>query len=68
LIEHFTTRRELPVYNQEIKKIYEDEEIMAFDKPPSMPVHPCGAYNKNSMVSILNLEKGLTDIHRRADC
>ena len=56
------------MYNQEIKKIYEDEEIMAFDKPPSMPVHPCGAYNKNSMVSILNLEKGLTDIHRRADC
>lgn len=58
-IEHYTIRRELPVYNVPLSKIFEDEEIYAVEKPPSMPVHPCGAYNKNSLVYILKNEEGL---------
>lgn len=48
-----TTRVERPVYNIEIKIIFEDKDMLVVDKPPSMPVHPCGAYNYNSCVKIL---------------
>lgn len=64
-IEHYTVRRELPVYNLPIVKLYEDDEIMVVDKPPSMPVHPCGAYNRNSLVKILEYEEGLSHISRK---
>ena len=62
-IEHYTVRRELPVYNLPIEIIFDDEEVMGVDKPPSLPVHPCGAYNKNSLVRILELEQGVTNWH-----
>jgi tRNA pseudouridine31 synthase len=52
------------VLNLPIAKIFEDDEIVCIDKPPSLPVHPCGAYNKNSLVRILELEDGLADTHR----
>lgn len=64
-IEHHTVRRELPVYNLPIKRIYEDDEIVVIDKPPSIPVHPCGAYNKNSLVKILELEEGVKKLSRK---
>ena len=47
-----------------IVRLFEDDEILCIDKPPSLPVHPCGAYNKNSLVRILELEEGLVDTHR----
>ncbi len=31
----------------------ETEEILAVNKPASMPMHPCGAYRHNSLLSIL---------------
>ena len=64
-IEHHTIRRELPVYNLPLKRIYEDDEIVVIDKPPSIPVHPCGAYNKNSLVKILELEEGAEKLSRK---
>lgn len=64
LIHHFTIRRELPVYNLPIEKIFEDDEIIVVDKPPSIPVHPCGAYNRNSLVNILAYEEGWTNVSR----
>ena len=63
-IEHYTVRRELPVYNLPIVKIFEDDEIMVIDKPPSIPVHPCGAYNRNSLVKIMEYEEGLSHVNR----
>lgn len=63
-IEHFTIRRELPVLNLPIEVVYEDEDLIAVNKPPSMPVHPCGAYNKNSLINILRLDKKFEDVHR----
>ena len=64
LIEHYTIRRELPVYNLPISKVFEDDEVICYDKPPSIPVHPCGAYNKNSVTKILEFEEGLKNVHR----
>jgi len=38
LIEHETIRKEPPVYNLPIEIIYEDDELLVVNKPPSIPV------------------------------
>lgn len=55
-------RIERPVYNAPILIIYEDEDLLVVDKPPSMPVHPTGAYNRNTVKSILEQEEGYKDL------
>jgi 23S rRNA-/tRNA-specific pseudouridylate synthase len=37
-----------------IKIIHEDEHIIVVDKPSTVPVHPCGSYNFNSLFHILS--------------
>jgi 23S rRNA-/tRNA-specific pseudouridylate synthase len=58
LLIHKTIRRELPVYAGSLNIVFEDEDLLVVDKPPSMPVHPCGAYHHNSVVNILKAENG----------
>ena len=36
----------------------ETEEVLAVNKPASMPVHPCGAYRANSLTVVLESELG----------
>lgn len=50
---HCTTRSELPVYRAHPTTIYEDNHLLVVDKPPSIPVHECGAYFHNSLVRYL---------------
>lgn len=52
-ILHVAHRHEPPVLGQEIKIVYEDDDMLVVDKPPSMPTHACGAYRHNSLHSIL---------------
>ncbi|XP_033117384.1 RNA pseudouridylate synthase domain-containing protein 2-like isoform X2 [Anneissia japonica] len=56
-------RHEPPVTNEPIKIIHSDEEVVVVDKPPSIPVHPCGKYRHNSLVFILGKEYGFTGLH-----
>lgn len=49
-------RHELPVLAAPIKVIYEDKDTLVVDKPPSVPIHPCGRYRHNSVISILAKE------------
>jgi tRNA pseudouridine synthase 9 len=40
---------------------------VAIDKPASIPVHPCGNFKYNSVMSIMEIEKGfkqLNTVHR----
>ncbi|KAI9920694.1 hypothetical protein PsorP6_002582 [Peronosclerospora sorghi] len=46
-------RHEPPVSADEISVVYEDDDLLAVTKPPSIPTHPCGAYRHNSLHSIL---------------
>ena len=43
-----------PDVNAEIRLLYEDDSIIAIDKPTPLPMHPCGRFNRNSLTSILN--------------
>ena len=51
-----------------IPVIHEDDDIIVVDKPSSIPIHPCGNYNFNSMFHILSTQnqtkKKLYTIHR----
>ena len=37
-----------------INIVYEDDRILAVDKPATLPIHPCGGYNFNSLFEILS--------------
>ncbi|WP_153556053.1 sulfurtransferase [Roseimaritima sediminicola] len=43
-----------PDVNAAIEILYEDEAIVAVAKPAPLPMHPCGRFNHNTLVSILN--------------
>jgi tRNA pseudouridine synthase 9 len=52
-----------------IKVVHEDDNVIAVDKPSTMPIHPCGGYNFNSLFHILAeqspaLKDNLYTIHR----
>lgn len=55
-------RHELAVLAAKIKIIHEDDKILVIDKPPSMPVHPCGRYRYNSLIAILHKDYGYHDL------
>jgi 23S rRNA-/tRNA-specific pseudouridylate synthase len=64
---HSLSRTEFPVLNKKIEVVYEDENLIAVDKPPSMPVHEGGNFKYNSLIGILEYEmgfKGLKPVHR----
>lgn len=58
-IVHKTYRNESPIIDKEITIIHDDENLLAIDKPSSVPVHPCGNFMFNSVTKILELEKGI---------
>ena len=46
-----------------MKVIHEDDDLVVVDKPPSIPVHPCGRYRHNSILFILAKEEGFKSLH-----
>lgn len=68
VVRHTVHRHEPAVlfYPKDRLVISETEEVVVVDKPPTLPVHPCGAYNRNSLFQILEeLHYGkLYTVHR----
>jgi tRNA pseudouridine32 synthase len=56
LVTHTLHRHEPPVSDKAIGIVYEDDELMAIDKPAGIPVHPAGRYRFNSITEILRSE------------
>ncbi|MCG8585911.1 MAG: sulfurtransferase [Pirellulales bacterium] len=42
-----------PDVNAQIEILYEDEALVVVNKPAPLPMHPCGRFNRNSLVYIL---------------
>ncbi|RZF35892.1 hypothetical protein LSTR_LSTR014145, partial [Laodelphax striatellus] len=58
---------ETPVLAKSLRLVHVDDDIVALDKPCSLPVHPCGRYRHNTVVFILAKEyqlRNLRTIHR----
>lgn len=55
LVYHKAHRHEPMVYG-EIQFVGETEDLLAVNKPASIPMHPCGSYRFNSLEMILKKE------------
>ncbi|KAJ1950017.1 DRAP deaminase, partial [Linderina macrospora] len=63
LVTHKIHRHEPPVTTQELGIVRETEEgMLVVDKPGSIPVHPSGRYNYNSVIKILELKHGYSKL------
>ena len=62
-LTHTALRNEPPVLHHQIAIAYSLPNILVVSKPSSMPVHPSGAYYKNSMIYILEHEMGYKNLH-----
>lgn len=58
LISHTFHRHEPPVTLRPIKIVFEDDNILAIDKPSGIPVHPAGRYRYNSVTKVMQHERG----------
>lgn len=61
-VSNLNHRHELPVLATPIKIIYSDKDTLVIDKPPSLPIHPCGRYRHNSVINILRKEYNYDNI------
>jgi tRNA pseudouridine synthase 9 len=61
VIQHFIHRHEPPVLDLAIDIVYEDDNMLIVNKPPSIPVHPSGRYTHNSLLNILKYEMGYSN-------
>lgn len=51
-----------PEVNRDFSIVYEDENLLAINKPSNLPVHPAGRYKMNNLQSILE-EKGMNNLY-----
>jgi tRNA pseudouridine synthase 9 len=55
-LSHFVHRHEPPVMAESVTILEEGVDVITVCKPPSVPVHACGQYRKNTVVGILQAE------------
>lgn len=66
-ITHLIHRHEPPVTDALPLIVHQDHDILVVDKPSSIPIHPSGRYNHNTLVQILQSHHGfnkLSPMHR----
>nr|XP_032819811.1 RNA pseudouridylate synthase domain-containing protein 2-like [Petromyzon marinus] len=58
-----THRHEPPVSSRPVVVVAEEHDLVAVDKPASLPVHPCGRYRHGSLLFVLGKERGVSGLH-----
>ena len=53
-LEHLLPATTEPDVNSKIELIYEDDFLVAFNKPAPLPMHPSGRFNRNTLTWILD--------------
>lgn len=59
LLTHLVHRHEPPIPTDRMEVIYEDELLLAIDKPSGIPCHPNSAYTKHTVTEIVKKQRGL---------
>jgi 23S rRNA pseudouridine1911/1915/1917 synthase len=57
---------EEPAASRELPVVYEDEAMIALNKPPGLPVHPSASYHRNTVSFILQEKYGWANAPRIA--
>ncbi|GIX67534.1 RNA pseudouridylate synthase domain-containing protein 2 [Caerostris extrusa] len=63
LVTNKVHRHEIAVAAAPIKIIHSNDDFIVVDKPPSIPVHPCGRYRHNCLLFILAKDHGLKELY-----
>merc|ERR1712168_16640 len=63
ILKTMVHRHEPPVAYHTIEFLRNDDQMVVINKPPTIPVHPCGRYRHNSIVFILGKEHDLHGLH-----
>lgn len=64
-VTNIAHRHEPPVTAEPVRILHRDDVrgLLVVEKPGSMPVHPTGRYNYNTLLSILKFDYGLPLVH-----
>ncbi|CAG2104492.1 unnamed protein product, partial [Medioppia subpectinata] len=62
-LSHRLHRHESPVLSAPIPIIHSSDTMLVVDKPPSIPIHPCGKYRHNTLQHVLAKEHKITDLY-----
>lgn len=54
-IQHHVPQTTEPDVSNDVGFLYEDEAIIAVDKPAPLPMHACGRFNRNTLLYFLGL-------------
>ncbi|KAJ1740273.1 DRAP deaminase [Coemansia sp. RSA 989] len=64
MVTHFIHRHEPPVTTEPLRVVRETEDgLLVVDKPGSIPVHPTGRYNYNTVTNILQIKHGYAALY-----
>jgi len=63
VVSHSIHRHEPPVTDQKIEIIEKTKDFLIINKPASIPVHPSGRYNHNTVLHILMNEYGYEKLY-----
>ncbi len=53
-VEHHVPQTTEPDVNNQVKFLYEDDVLIALDKPAPLPMHACGRFNRNTLNYFVN--------------
>ncbi|MFK7769748.1 MAG: sulfurtransferase [Mariniblastus sp.] len=53
-VEHMVPQTTEPDVSNQVKFLYEDDVLIAVDKPAPLPMHPCGRFNRNTLNFFVN--------------
>ena len=62
VLTHLMHKHESDVLDLKVDIVYESDDVVVVNKPPSWPVYPTGNYKFNSLTYILLREYGYTDL------
>lgn len=66
-VEHLIPQTVEPPVNNAVTFLYEDDDLIAVDKPAPLPMHACGRFNRNSLshfVSLVYAGEQIRILHR----
>ena len=52
-IEHVIPNTVEPDVSADIRLIFEDEALVVINKPAPLPMHPCGRFNRNTLIRLI---------------
>ena len=54
-LDHLLPETTEPDVAKEITILFEDSDLIVVDKPAPLPMHPCGRFNRNSLIYLIGL-------------